>query len=190
MARLPGAFPRRRAAGIPGGREPAGSADPTSSRGPNHPTHPAQAGIRAPRSEDAEARACELLRSVVGDVAWHQYEELGLLCVYGPAEEDGNPGYGYLIYPHRPVLCFDARDGRLLSELCVRFLDDSDPELGSRLPDADDVLAKWMALRGDEHGLLAAANVDEPGRQIDPVAARRDIGRVSELAGLRVPEPT
>ena len=33
----------------------------------------------------------------------------------------------------------------------MRFRDGSDPEEGERLPDADDVLAKWMALRADEH---------------------------------------
>ena len=31
------------------------------------------------------------------------------------------------------------------------------------LPDSDDVLAKWMALRGDERGLIAEANLHLPG---------------------------
>ena len=48
------------------------------------------------------------------------------------------------------------------------------------MPDADDVLAKWMALRGDELVLLAEANIDRPGTQIDPAQARRDILRLQE----------
>ena len=49
--------------------------------------------------------------------------------------------------PQRPIVGYDARSGELLSEYCVRFRDGSDPEAGERLPDADDVLAKWLALR-------------------------------------------
>ena len=50
----------------------------------------------------------------------------------------------------------------------------------SRLPDSDDVLAKWMALTGDERRLIRDANVHLPGRQIDPSRVRRDLWRLAE----------
>jgi hypothetical protein len=46
------------------------------------------------------------------------------------------------------------------------------------LPDSDDVLAKWMALNGDERRLIAEANLHLPGRQIDPRQVQRDIWRL------------
>lgn len=128
---------------------------------------------------EAERRAEDLMASVIGSEGIEAYRALGFLHAFGDAEDDGQPGYGYLIYPHRPIVSFDARSGRLLSELCVRFPDRDSPA-GERLPDADDVLAKWMAIRGDELGLLAEANVHPPGRQIDPEQARRDLVRLGE----------
>lgn len=128
----------------------------------------------------AERRAERLLRSVVGEEAWDAYRALGFLYAFGASEADGEPGYGYLIYPHRPIVSFDARTGELLSELCVTFPDRADATHGERLPDADDVLAKWMALRGDERGLLERANMNAPGRQVDPGQARRDVARLGE----------
>jgi hypothetical protein len=118
----------------------------------------------------AEQRARELLRSTAGDEALEMYERLGFLSF----EPEGGE-YGYLIYPHRPLVGYDARSGELLSEYCVRFLDGSDPEAGGRLPDADDVLAKWLALRMDERHTLATANVHPLGRQLDPAMVRRDL---------------
>jgi hypothetical protein len=112
---------------------------------------------------DAEVRARELLRSVAGDEAAEMYEELGFLRV---EDEDGE--YGYMIYPHRPIVAYDARSGNLLSEYCVRFPDE-------QLPDADDVLAKWMALRHDQAHILGIANLDRPGTQLDPAMVRRDL---------------
>ncbi len=129
---------------------------------------------------EAERRAEDLLGSVVGEQALESYRALGFLHAFGAAEEDGMPGYGYLLYPHRPIVSFDSRSGRLLSELCVSFPDRDDGEYGGRLPDADDVLAKWMAIRGDELALLAAANIWPPGRQVDPDQARRDLIRLQE----------
>ena len=54
------------------------------------------------------------------------------------------------IYPHKPIVAYLAQTGRLLSEYCVTFPDETRPYGSSRLPDSDDVLAKWMALTGDE----------------------------------------
>jgi hypothetical protein len=122
----------------------------------------------AARERRAEQRARDLLRSTAGDEALEVYERFGLLSVE-------NADYGYLIYPHRPLVAYDADTGELLSEYCVRFRDGSDPEAGERLPDADDVLAKWMALRADEHELIGTANVHPLGRQLDPAMVRRDL---------------
>jgi hypothetical protein len=49
---------------------------------------------------------------------------------------------------------------------------------GPKLPDSDDVLAKWMMLRSDEEGLIKRANMHLPGRQVDPQQVRRDLWRL------------
>jgi len=143
--------------------------------------------VRDPGRElRAERRAEQLLRSVVGEDEFEAYRALGVLHLYGTLEEDGEPSYGYLIYPHKPIVSYDVRSGELLSEYCVAFPDRTEPagsEFGERLPDADDVLAKWMALRGDERGLIKAANMHLPGRQLDPGHVRRDLVRLSEWTG-------
>jgi hypothetical protein len=132
--------------------------------------------VRNPaRERRAEERARQLLRSTAGDEALEMYERLGLLSV-----EPADGEYGYLIYPHRPIVGYDARNGELLSEYCVRFRDGSDPEAGERLPDADDVLAKWLALRMDEAHTLGTANVHPLGRQLDPAMVRRDLAAVKQ----------
>jgi hypothetical protein len=136
------------------------------------------------RERRAERRARMLLRSVVSPHEYAMYEELGFLRVVVPP--DGRrPGYGYLIYPHRPIVAYDTTTGELLSEYCVRFPDRSEPALGSRLPDADDVLAKWMALQGDERALIADANLHLPGRQHDPDHVRRDLVRLAHWEARR-----
>ena len=129
------------------------------------------------RERRAEVRARELLRTVAGERAHAMYRELGFLVVR-PRPADPDAGYGYLVYPHRSIVAFDDRDGSLLSEYCVGFPDHTDPGHDSRLPDADDVLAKWIALTGDERRLLADANMHLPGRQVDPSQARRDLRRL------------
>ena len=102
------------------------------------------------------------------------YRDLGL---HPRARRD--EGYAYLIYPHKPVVAYMPETGRLLNEYCVEFPDMSDAITGSRLPDSDDVLAKWMALTGDErapdpHGEHAPAGpAGRPGpRTPRPVATR------------------
>ena len=127
------------------------------------------------RERRAEERARQLLRSTAGEEALEMYERLGFLCV-----EDESGEYGYLIYPQRPIVGYDARNGELLSEYCVRFRDGSEPEAGERLPDADDVLAKWLALRMDEAHTLGTANVHPLGRQLDPAMVRRDLAALRD----------
>jgi hypothetical protein len=61
----------------------------------------------------------------------------------------------------------------------VRFPDDgAETEADRWLPPADDVLAKWMALRADERGLIGTANMHLLGRQLDPSQVRRDLARL------------
>jgi hypothetical protein len=86
--------------------------------------------------------------------------------------------YAYLIYPHKPIVAYVPATGELLSEYCVAFPDDSRPYGSPRLPDSDDVLAKWMALTGDERRLIGEANMHLPGRQVDPDRVRRDLARL------------
>jgi hypothetical protein len=117
-----------------------------------------------------EQAARELLRSVVGTREAEMYEALGFIAVEAKGGE-----YGYLIYPQRPIVSYDARSGELLSEYCVKFRDSDD-----RLPDADDVLAKWMALQWDEEHLLGIANLDHVGTQLDPEMVRRDLDSVRQ----------
>jgi len=126
------------------------------------------------RERRAEQRARELLRSCVNDAEWAMYRDLGFIRVRG-----ATPGYAYLIYAHKPVVAFMPETGRLLNEYCVEFPDLSGAIGGSRLPDSDDVLAKWMALTGDERRLIRTANMHLPGRQVDPGRVRRDLWRLA-----------
>jgi hypothetical protein len=141
--------------------------------------HPRLAHRDNRRNAEAEQRARRLLREVAGEEAHAMYSQLGFVATEGGAED----GYGYLIYPHRPIVAYDAQSGELLSEYCVRFPDGSDPEAGEWLPDADDVLAKWLALQGDERRLIGEANMHLPGRQLDPGMIRRDLANLKAWRG-------
>jgi hypothetical protein len=150
------------------------------------------------RERRAEQRARELLRSCVNAEEWAMYRDLGFIRVWGSqgrgaasrrTNADGEQvdrggrreaGYAYLIYPHKPVVAFVPESRQLLSEYCVEFPDLTSAVSRSRLPDSDDVLAKWMALTGDERRLIADANMHLPGRQVDPGRVRRDIWRLAE----------
>ncbi len=127
------------------------------------------------RERRAEQRARELLRSCVNGREWAMYRDLGFLRVFGRSGER----YAYLIYPHKPIVSYVPQTGALLSEYCVAFPDHSRPYGSARLPDSDDVLAKWMALAADEHRLIADANMHLPGRQVDPQRVRRDLQRLA-----------
>jgi hypothetical protein len=154
------------------------------------------------RERRAEQRARELLRSCVNDEEWSMYRDLGFIRVYGklaarrpvfqdvistseqpeppgPAA-DTSPQYAYLIYPHKPIVAYVPQTRRLLSEYCVEFPDLTGAISHTRLPDSDDVLAKWMALTGDERRLIRNANMHLPGRQVDPGRVRRDLWRLAE----------
>jgi hypothetical protein len=139
------------------------------------------------RERRAEQRARALLQSCVNDEEWGMYRDLGFIRVWGtlsdgPAETGGSRGaaYAYLIYPHRAIVAYLAQTHRLLNEYCVAFPDETRPYGSTRLPDSDDVLAKWMALTGDERRLIATANMHLPGRQLDPARVKRDLWRLSQ----------
>jgi hypothetical protein len=121
----------------------------------------------------AEQRARMLLQSCVNDEEWAMYRDLGFIRVWGaqadgPAETGGTGGapYAYLIYPHQPIVAYLAQTHRLLNEYCVGFPDQTRPYGSTRLPDSDDVLAKWMALTGDERSLITTANMHLPESQL------------------------
>lgn len=142
------------------------------------------------RERRAEQRARQLLRSCVNDEEWEMYRDLGFIRVWGAlaagperggtlATRAGAP-YAYLIYPHKPIVAYLPQTRELLAEYCVAFPDETRPYGSSRLPDSDDVLAKWMALTGDERFIVGQANVHLPGRQVDPKQVRRDLWRLSQ----------
>ncbi len=135
----------------------------------------AQVGFDPGRERRAELRARALLSSCVNTEEWAMYRDLGFLRVWGRA----GGHYAYLIYPHKPLLAYIPSTGALLNEYCVAFPDRSRPYGSARLPDSDDVLAKWMALQADERGLVADANMHLPGRQLDPQRVRRDLLRLA-----------
>jgi len=141
----------------------------------------APAGYDPGRERRAEQRARELLRSCVSARDWAMYRDLGFLRVWGAlgasADREGVP-YAYLVYPHKPIVAYVPATGELLNEYCVAFPDHSRPYGSARLPDSDDVLAKWMALSADERRLVGEANMHLPGRQVDPERVRRDLARL------------
>lgn len=148
----------------------------------------------------AEQRARRLLRSCVGQEDWAMYSELGFLRVWGAADRgaadrggDGDRGapHAYLIYPHLPIVAYQPRTGRLVGEHCIAFPNDTpfqDPPTAPRLPDADDVLAKWLLLTASERAALAGANMHLPGRQIPAARLRRDLARLARWERERLPE--
>jgi hypothetical protein len=139
------------------------------------------------RERRAEQRARTLLRSCVNEEEWAMYRDLGFIRVWGGLAEGplrdrdgGGAAYAYLIYPHKPIVAYMPQTRRLLSEYCVTFPDETRPYGSALLPDSDDVLAKWMALTGDERRIIAGANMHLPGRQVDPKQVKRDLWRLGQ----------
>ena len=144
------------------------------------------------RERRAEQRARELLRSCVNEEEWAMYRDLGFIRVWGLQSDGPHAGggggapYAYLIYPHKPIVAYMAQTRRLLSEYCVEFPDNTRPYGSAMLPDSDDVLAKWMALTGDERRLISTANMHLPGRQHDPSQVARDLWRLAQWERSRM----
>ena len=106
----------------------------------------------------------------------------------GPDDAGGTGGapYAYLIYPHRPIVAYLPRPTGCSTSTASTFPDDTRPYGSARLPDSDDVLAKWMALTGDERRLISTANMHLPGRQLDPAAVKRDLWRLAQWERARM----
>jgi len=145
------------------------------------------------RERRAEQKARELLRSCVNDEEWAMYRDLGFLRVWGgqaggpeAGQDFGGVPYAYLIYPHKPIVAYLPQTRQLLNEYCVEFPDETRPYGSARLPDSDDVLAKWMALNADETRLISAANMHLPGRQVDPRQVTRDLWRLTQWESERL----
>jgi hypothetical protein len=152
----------------------------------------------------AELKARVLLRSIVNPEEWEMYRDLGFIRVVGkgpkatrssgpeadPAAGLPGAGFSFLIYPHKPIVAYLPGSNSLLSEYCVEFPDRSERLYGPKLPDSDDVLAKWMLIRADEERLLRGANMHLPGRQVDPQRVRRDLWRLAEWERARVARPS
>ena len=151
------------------------------------------AGYDPGRERRAEQKARELMRSCVNDEEWEMYRDLGFLRVWGgqaggPEEgwDLGGAPYAYLVYPHKPIVAYLPQTGQLLNEYCVEFPDETRPFGSPRLPDSDDVLAKWMGIKGDEQRLISSANLHLPGRQIDPRKVARDLWRLRQWERVRL----
>ena len=141
-----------------------------------------------PDPAEAERRSLDLLRSVVNAEEWEMFRDLGFICVAGrrrARDPDGLPRHRYLIYPHLPVVALLPRSLAPVREYCVRFPDRSGPGGTRLLPVGDDVLAKWMTLRGDEERLLAYANVGGAGCQVPLTRISRDLGRLARWRAQR-----
>ena len=145
------------------------------------------AGYDPGRERRAEQKARELMRSCVNDEEWEMYRDLGFLRVWGgrsngpeEGQDFGGVPYAYVIYPHKPIVAYLPQTRQLLNEYCVQFPDETRPYGSARLPDSDDVLAKWMALQADEGRLITAANMHLPGRQVDPRQVARDLWRLNQ----------
>ena len=110
--------------------------------------------------------------------------------MWGPAGARDLMGvpYAYLVYPHKPIIAYLPQTGELLNEYCVEFPDETRPYGSPRLPDSDDVLAKWMALTGDERALIDRSNMHLPGRQVDPKQIKRDLWRLGQWEQARLRE--
>jgi hypothetical protein len=136
----------------------------------------------------AERRARLLLKSIVNPEEWEMYRDLGFIRVLGRGA-DGAPDrhgrYGYLIYPHKPIVAYLPGSNSLLSEYCVEFRERGQALHAPKLPDSDDVLAKWLMIKADEHRLIREANMHLPGRQVDPQQVRRDLWRLAEWERAR-----
>ncbi len=153
------------------------------------------------RERRAEQKARALLRSCVNQEDWDMYHDLGFIRVWstlGYADLSGSafhfrtaqrtpePECAYLLYPHLPIIAYLPKTRRLVGEYCVTFEDETRPYGSSRLPDADDLLAKWMALTGDERTVVSTANMHLPGRQVSTEHVQRDLRRLAQWEQARL----
>ena len=70
-----------------------------------------------------------------------------------PGGGDTASGYGYLLYPHRPLVAYDTATGELLCEYCVALSDRDEPASGSPTPTT--CSPSGSPLHGGERELIA-----------------------------------
>ena len=119
------------------------------------------------------------MRTVIPAEDCRAYEELGFISV--PGRGDPGSGYAYLVYPHRPLVAYETATGRLLTEYCVGFA-----TAASAFPMPTTCSPSGSPLRGGERELIATANLNPPGHQIDPGHLRRDLARLSAWRDARM----
>ena len=157
---------------MPSARRACASADASRSRGAaSGPRARARLrpGPRAARGA-ARPRAPALLRERggVGDVPRPRLPARPR----GRAASARRTQYAYLIYPHKPIVAYLPQSGAIINEYCVAFRPRGRWRPPARLPDADDVLAKWMLLdrrraraaRAGEHAHARAPDRSRAGR--------------------------
>ena len=97
--------------------------------------------------------------------------------------------YAYLVYPHKPIVAYLPQTGQLLNEYCVEFPDETRPYGSPRLPDSDDVLAKWMALKGDERLLSSRPTCTCPAARSTPKRSSATCGAWASGSASASPAP-
>ena len=62
------------------------------------------------------------------------YRDLGFIRVIGhnSLDDAGTGAYGYLIYPHKPIVAYLPGSNSLLSEYCVEFPDHDEQHVRAR----------------------------------------------------------
>ena len=139
------------------------------------------------RERRAEQRARPLLKSCVNEEEWAMYRDLGLHPASGAAAgRRRTSSTPTLDLPAQADRRLPAADRRAAQRVLRRVPRRDTPVRQRALPDSDDVLAKWMALTGDEHRLIANANMHLPGRQVDPKQVRRDLWRLGQWERRRL----
>ena len=186
----------RRSRSVVAGARGAGARAPISRRGERRaslarrPRRAAARGRRRAQRIDpgterrAERRARALLRSIVNREEWEMYRDLGFIRVHRAQTRATRPATGGLRLPDLSAQA-DRRLPAGVEQPAERVLrrvprPRASASTGPKLPDSDDVLAKWMMIKADEERLIRGANMHLPGRQVDPQQVRRDLWRLAE----------
>ena len=96
------------------------------------------------------------------------YERLGLLSI------DTRGEYGYLIYPQRPIVGYDAQTASCSPSTACASATAPTPRRGRGSPMPTTCSPSgWRSAWTSE--LIGTANVHPLGRQLDPAMVRRDL---------------
>lgn len=114
---------------------------------------------------DAEYKARELLKGMINERQWHQYDLTGAFL-----ESSQKSGLFYLFRRLRPTVCMTSgqRWGkhpdsmRVLAVLCMHPIGYYNKSWGGCLCPTDDVVAHLTHMRGDEANYWRIANQHEP----------------------------